>query len=198
MPRSTDLGLVSRLCLGCGLCCNGVVFADVCLVDGDDPVALRAAGLAIESHRGARPESQRDRSERTVAGTEPGLLPWRFRQPCSALAGDNACGLYPNHPARCRAFECALFRRVRRNADFFPSARRRIAATQGRVDRVESLLHLLGEPNQRRALFTRVQSVRRRFERQPPDRERAARYADLTVAVHELRLALSRDFTGVG
>lgn len=180
--------LLSGLCLRCGLCCNGVLFADVCLVRGDDPADLATAGLNLVPRRAGR---QRD----PVDEGEALLLPWRFHQPCVALDAGNACRLYANRPARCRGFECALYLRVKGGSTSVPDAERIVAATLRKVGRLDRLLRACGETNDQRPLFARVRSVRRRFERQPPDRLPAAQYADLTLAAHKLRLALCRDFT---
>ena len=49
---------INRLCLACGLCCNGVLFRDVELQDGDDLEALQKLGLTIRPSRTAsRPGS---------------------------------------------------------------------------------------------------------------------------------------------
>src|SRR5438132_2396309 len=46
--KSVTNGFVAEdLCLECGLCCNGVIFADVRLQPGDDPKRLKALGLAV-------------------------------------------------------------------------------------------------------------------------------------------------------
>src|SRR5947207_12643077 len=77
-----------ELCLACGLCCNGVLFADVRLEAADEAGKLRALGLAV-SKRG------------------------RFKQPCAALEGCH-CRVYADRPSHCRKFECLLFKRVQK------------------------------------------------------------------------------------
>ncbi|MBK9138483.1 MAG: YkgJ family cysteine cluster protein [Verrucomicrobia bacterium] len=189
MKGPADLTRLSRLCLSCGLCCNGVLFAEVCLVRGDDPAVLRAAGLPIEPRRPPRTTPDPAASEPPAQ-----LLPWRLRQPCAALAPNRTCVVYQGRPARCRTFECALFQQVQADAARFASVRRRITATQRLVSRVNRLLVRLGESDVRKALFARIRTTRRRFERQIVEPETAAVYADLTLAAHQLRLALDRDF----
>ncbi len=183
---------LSRLCLRCGLCCNGVLFPVVCLVRDDDPVALTTAGLNLVPSPSAR-GSQSSRL-RTPAAGDAVLLPWRFQQPCAALGADNACRLYAIRPARCRGFECAVFQRLKAGSISPASAERIIAATLRQVRRVDRILRRFGEVNDRRPLFARVQTVRRRLDRQVPDRRQAEEYADLTLAALELRVTLERDF----
>ena len=60
------------LCLACGLCCNGVLFKDVELREGDDAAKLKSLGLPLEQLKRKR----------------------RFPQPCAALCADNRCRIY--------------------------------------------------------------------------------------------------------
>src|SRR6266581_3782971 len=82
-----------QLCLSCGLCCNGVIFADVKLQPSDDASRLRALGLRIST-----PHSK----FRTPT----------FDQPCAALGGCR-CRIYAERPRYCREFECVLFKSVK-------------------------------------------------------------------------------------
>jgi hypothetical protein len=65
------------------------MFTHVELDDDDDESAVREAGLPV-----TRP---------------PGTAP-RFAQPCAAFT--SCCGIYDQRPARCRAFRCAVLRRL--------------------------------------------------------------------------------------
>src|SRR6266481_7889876 len=82
-----------NLCLSCGLCCNGVIFADVKLRRGDDPAHFQALGLPITCSGGRKP---------SAAG---------FPQPCVALDGCRCC-IYDQRPRYCRKFECLLLKSV--------------------------------------------------------------------------------------
>jgi hypothetical protein len=62
--------LTDTLCTRCGLCCDGSLFADVELANGDEASALEVMGLEIE-------DADEDDS---------GLLV----QPCGALQGNDA------------------------------------------------------------------------------------------------------------
>lgn len=186
---------LSRLCLHCGLCCNGVLFADVCLVSGDNPTGLANAGLDLVPWRSTRSHNPPLPWPTLSATAEAVLLPWRFQQPCAVLGSDNACRLYSNRPARCRSFECALYLRVKGRSTSVAGAERIVAAALRKVGRLDRILRRLGETNDQRPLFARVRSTRHRFEHQLADRGQAAVYADLTLAAHALRLALGRDFT---
>src|SRR5437879_4693777 len=45
----------ANLCLECGLCCNGVIFADVRLQAGEDATALRNLGLSVSRNKFSQP-----------------------------------------------------------------------------------------------------------------------------------------------
>src|ERR1700761_4281735 len=77
----------NSLCLECGLCCNGVIFADVQLQPGDDAAKLRSLGLAFASNQ-------------------------KFKQPCTAFGGCR-CNIYSDRPQYCREFECLLLKSVK-------------------------------------------------------------------------------------
>src|ERR1035441_3049702 len=48
MNKNTSPDSVAQLCPKCGLCCNGVLFADVELRKGDDVQRLAELGLSLE------------------------------------------------------------------------------------------------------------------------------------------------------
>jgi hypothetical protein len=174
MPSAESLP--ETLCLACGLCCNGVLFKDVELQAGDNAVRLAAAGLPINPPRtGSRGKT-------------------KFPQPCTALCGDNRCKIYAERPARCRQFECLLFQSAARGEVELSAAMRTVRTAHRRATKVGDLLRQLGDENESLALSLRFQRTQRRLERNPPDEETAARYADLTLAVHDLNLLLREKF----
>src|SRR5262249_32014463 len=81
----------NQLCLTCGLCCNGVIFADVKIQPKDDADRLRTLGLPLTKPRDS-------------------AFP-KWRQPCAALDGCR-CRIYAERPHYCREFECALLKAV--------------------------------------------------------------------------------------
>ena len=78
----------SALCLGCGLCCNGVLFAGV-RAEPDELARLQNPGLIVER------EGEK----------------LRFRQPCPHHR-DGRCAVYSERFAKCRTFRCALLKRL--------------------------------------------------------------------------------------
>ena len=76
---------LSRLCLSCGLCCDGNLFTQVPL-RADEVVALRRRGLPLLA-RGDRPLA--------------------LEQRCAALAG-SSCTIYDERPEGCRRDRCMV------------------------------------------------------------------------------------------
>ena len=162
------------LCLQCGLCCNGVIFADVKLHADDDPRLLQSLGLEIQ-----RPNS--------------GARKPRFKQPCTALEGCR-CRIYSERPHQCRHFECLLLKSVMAGRASFAEALGIIRSARERVDLVERLLADLGESDKQTALAARFRRTAKRLEKAGFDETTAEQYGRLTLAVHELNLLLSQSF----
>ena len=123
---------ITTLCPRCGLCCNGVLFADVELRKTDRTTALAKRGLTV---------FQRGR-HRVLA------------QPCACFDGQH-CEIYRDRPAHCQAFECGLLQRVSAGEITAAAALKTIAQAKRKVARVESLLQKLGEEDASPALTER-------------------------------------------
>jgi uncharacterized protein len=169
--RSTG-PVAEQLCVACGLCCNGVLFKDVELQQGDAADRLKALGLPLERLR----------------------CKARFAQPCLALGDDCRCRIYADRPRRCREFECALFKEVQAGRVESAAALRTIRAALQRADKVQRLLQKLGDTDVQVALSLRFKRMHRRLEASPPDEDTAAMFADLSLALHDLNRLLQRDF----
>lgn len=159
----------TRLCLECGLCCNGVLFSDVELQPGDDVRRLRALSLPVEMKRGARG-------------------PRRFPQPCAALCADNCCRIYAERPSRCREFECGVLKEVVADRLEPAAALRLIRQARERAGRVRELLRQLGDAEEHLPLSTRFRRARRRLEGGAVDEAEAELFGELTLAVHRLNV----------
>lgn len=77
-----------NICIGCGLCCDGSIHAQVKLKDGDDPADLASRGFRLFR-------------------MDSGMA---FSQPCHA-AGNGCCTVYEHRPSICRRYRCKLRRR---------------------------------------------------------------------------------------
>ncbi len=174
------------LCLACGMCCNGIIFADVQLQPGDKASELKHLGLRIISSR-AKP----NRETVTVGNVPAGKL--KFCQPCTAFDGSK-CKIYENRPAYCRGFECLLLNRFREGRTTGPAAMRQIRKAKAQAEQVWGLLRELGDTDEHLPAAARFRRTSERLEAIGMERDSARTYGELTVAVHELNVLLSTVF----
>src|SRR5215468_7778756 len=81
------------LCFECGLCCNGVIFADVEL----QPAEAQSLKAKVQSLKSS------EKNGRTSVTKLP--------QPCAAFDGCR-CRVYADRPRYCAEFECLLLKHV--------------------------------------------------------------------------------------
>jgi uncharacterized protein len=165
----------NSLCLECGLCCNGVIFADVQLQPGDDAGKLRSLGLALVANQKSKVEIQ------------------KFKQPCAAFGGCR-CNIYSERPKYCREFECLLLKSVKAGRTDSAAALRIIRTALRRVEKVKHLLQELGDEDDTVALNKRFRRMKRRLESGPLDAKAAEKFGKLTLAVHHLNMLLAEKF----
>ena len=170
-PVNPDVSIAEKLCLSCGMCCNGVIFADVQLQSDDQSDKLTPVGITLR------------RKGKVQC----------FTQPCVALDGCR-CQVYADRPKYCREFECALLKSVLAGKTDFPAASRVVRAAQKRADKVRKLLRELGDNNETLSLSKRFQRVKKQMESTGFDEETAGTFGDLSIAVHELNMLLSEAF----
>jgi len=163
------------LCLECGLCCNGVIFARGQLQPGEDIPRMRALGLRV-ALRGRAPAAGR-----------------KFLQPCSAFDGAR-CAIYCERPRYCREFECLLLKQVRAGRLETRAALRVIRTARQRAERVRVLLRELGDADERTAPSVRFRRVKRRLEAGVSDERTADLFGQLSLAVHDMNVLLSEAF----
>ena len=130
MPGPVDL-----LCLQCGLCCNGVLFADVRKERGDPSSLFK------------------DHGPRVVQPCP------------AFNAGDCKCSVYATRPARCRKFECKQLIAVQRGEKSTDKALKKIRETRALVATVEGLLTALGFNRTDLPLAKRFQRCQKAAER---------------------------------
>lgn len=170
--RVSDGGAVEpgeELCRACGLCCDGTLFDVVKLEPGDNAGRLKAFGLPITVSRG----------QAAVA---------RFPQPCAALCADRTCRLYADRPGQCRAFECRVFKDAHAGRISFTAALRLVRQARRRADKVRRLLRELGDTEEHLGLGERFHRTSERLESGEADPAAKAKYADLSLAMHQLKL----------
>jgi Fe-S-cluster containining protein len=132
MNTNEPTDAVSQLCPKCGLCCNGVLFADVELRKGDD--AKRLAGLGLSLEKKGRHQA--------------------FIQPCAGFDG-RRCRIYTDRPKRCRTFECGLLKRVQAGELGAGAALKTIVQAKRQAEKVCKLLRCAGSDDERLALSQR-------------------------------------------
>jgi hypothetical protein len=164
-----------KLCLACGLCCDGTLFDNVRLGAGDDAKGLKARGLPVAVTRG-----------RTAITY--------FRQPCAALCADRTCRVYADRPGQCRAFECGVFKDAEAGRLAFASALRQVKSARRKADRIRELLRELGDTDEERSLGDRFRRTQRRMEAGGVAAEAGATFAELGVAVHQFNLLAHEKF----
>ena len=164
-----------QLCRACGLCCDGTLFDLVKLEPGDDAGKLKALGLPVSLSRGKQPIA-------------------RFPQPCSALCEDRSCRLYRERPWQCRTFECQLFKDAKAGRITFAAALPLVKQARRRADRVRRLLRELGDTDEHRALGERFHRTSERMESGNADEGAKTKFADLSLAMHRLKLLSQNRF----
>ena len=134
MNKDSPADFVSQLCPKCGLCCNGVLFADVELRKGDD--AQRLAKLGLSLVKKGRQQA--------------------FAQPCACFDG-TLCRIYTGRPKRCRTFECGLLKRVQAGELDADAALKTITQAKRQVEKVSKVLRGTGSDDERLALSQRYE-----------------------------------------
>jgi uncharacterized protein len=162
---------VAQLCPKCGLCCNGVLFADVRLQPGDSARRLIELGLSLKKKAG-RPA---------------------FPQPCACFDG-TLCRIYAERPAYCRAFECGLLKRIQNGEMNADAALRKISGAKRLADKVRQWLRRLGDEDEQSPLTRRYARVMREPVDLSGSPDAVAGRGQLMRAVNDLMLALQDDF----
>jgi Fe-S-cluster containining protein len=171
MNTNEPTDAVSQLCPKCGLCCNGVLFADVELQKGDDIRRLAELGLSLVK-KGRKPA---------------------FAQPCACFDG-KLCRIYTERPVRCRTFECGLLKRVQADEMGVDAALKTIAEAQRLAEKVRGQLRRLGQSDEQLALNRRyAQVMREPIDLSGPE-DAAELRGELMLAVNDLMQTLQRDF----
>jgi uncharacterized protein len=158
-----------QLCRACGLCCDGTLFDLVKLEAGDDAPKMKVLGLPVKVSRGKVPVA-------------------RFPQPCAALCADRTCRLYADRPWQCRVFECGVFKEAKAGRITWASALREVKQARQRAEKARRLLRELGDTDEHRALGERFHRTSERLEAGGADDAAKAKFADLSLVVHRLKL----------
>ena len=172
-PTKSEDAAVAALCPACGLCCNGVLFADVELQRSENTARLRALGVPLFA-RGVKQ---------------------CFRQPCACFDG-RLCRVYDDRPERCRSFDCRLVQRLRAGELTEAAALKRIAAARRAADTVRERVRQLGEQDETMPLSRRCSRIMAQPLDFGGDETMLECRSALMLAVDRLAKMLERDFLG--
>jgi hypothetical protein len=157
----------TRLCAGCGMCCNGTLFHLVRIQPGDNPRALESLGLKIKGRKSHQPH---------------------FKQPCPAHR-DSQCTIYGDRPARCRLFECRQLKQVDLGEITEAQAQARIDEALRQVTGIRELLGAAGDNDGHKPLAQRYDNLMA-----DPASADQATLDQLTAAMQELKILLDSEF----
>ena len=162
---------IDQLCPNCGLCCNGVLFADVELRKGDDVQRLAELGLPL-----VKKGCQR-----------------AFAQPCVFFDG-KLCRIYNERPKRCRTFECGLLKRVQAGKLGTDEGLKTITQGKRQVEKVCKLLRRTGSEGGELALSLRYERAMSGPVDLSAGKASAALPGKLMTTYRDLMQTLQRDF----
>jgi len=183
MAGATPANEEQRLCLECGLCCDGTLF---------ERVDVRPAEL-VRSDRNARDNA-------AVATAQPETWP----QPCehhrlssavtarSQQAAGWCCAIYADRPATCAHFRCQLLASLEAGERTYEECRRLVGEVRERQAR---LRRTLGLPD--RSALWRATELKLAEMGALDDREGRRAHADALMGATELRVLCTRAFGAV-
>lgn len=157
------------------MCCDGTLFDGVQLERGDSAKHLKAIGLSVVTYRG----------HKTIS---------RFSQPCAALCQDRVCQVYADRPRQCRTFECKLYKELQAGLIELEPALKVVGKTRRQADKIRRLLRRLGDREEDMAIGERFHHTDSRLERDPSNPDALATFADLSLAMHRLKLLAHERF----
>lgn len=95
---------------------------------------------------------------------------------------------------QCSSFECVQLKDLRKGATTRARALNQIAAATQRLEKVQSLLRLLGDTDEELAVSNRFHRASRRLHLVGMDTPTSRIYGELTLAFHDLNFILSDSF----
>ena len=162
---------MTSICVGCGMCCDGAMYKNVEVGEGDQRELLATAGLVLAIKDDAT----------------------RFTQPCPAFVG-GCCSIYEARPDVCRNYRCLLLRRHEAGEASYDDAAALIAKTTAQRDRVRSGLAAYLDTRERLSLDGMYRLMLAKLDAQPDPAAARRERADLLLEVVALRVILAREF----
>ncbi len=160
----------SRLCAGCGMCCDGSIFHTVRLQPADSAKALAALGLKLKR------KNKRD----------------LILQPCPAHRNCH-CSIYSERPERCRLFACRQLQAVAAGATTETAAAAKIREALAQIATIHDCIRRAGEKKPKGPLTVRAAKILA----EPLDATDGAAtelHSDLSRALADFEALVERDF----
>lgn len=161
----------SRLCVTCGMCCDGTLFHIVRMQPSDSVSALNVLGLKLKKKKGQS----------------------CIEQPCQMLK-QQRCSIYADRPERCRLFECQLLKRLAAGHIGETEAAITISEARRQVTEVLDLIEKGGHHNRRQPLTVRYERVIAQPVSEEWDPAEVERHEELKTRMHTLQSLLTAAF----
>lgn len=165
------MSVSEKLCLSCGLCCDGALFKKVSLGATDQLDTLRAVGIEVFEEEKGR---------------------W-LRQPCAAYK-NGKCNIYDKRPKHCLQFQCKLLKRVIDDETIWKEALQLVQTTLRHKVRVESKLDSAMRNAGRNDLSGKYEQLLDSIESKADPSAFRKRYADVLLDYVSLTLQIDRHF----
>lgn len=124
----------NALCQGCGLCCDGSLFADVLLARNELPPIQAVINYECQDHGSY------------------------LQQPCQAF-DNHLCKVYEDRPRGCRQFECQLLHDTKADRLAISDAQATIIDVRSQIRHIETLLTQLGNTDKHLPLSFRYEEA---------------------------------------
>lgn len=198
-----------QLCLSCGMCCNGAIFADVALQPDESVQRYQGLGLEFADNLSGGTKSAKavygaSRDKRTQLNAEH--VPTRksgcgsqhptdkFLQPCRAFEFPR-CAIYSERPEHCRKFECLLLLKMKRGKIKLEQALELAQNARIMHERVLALLRQLRNSDEGTPVGQRYANTAEVLPRAGAVSPKTVElFSELTLAYQDLVLAISQHF----
>lgn len=169
-PEEFNLA-ASRLCVTCGMCCDGTLFHIVRMQPSDSVSALNVLGLKLKKKKGQN----------------------CIEQPCPMLK-QQQCSIYVGRPERCRLFECELLKRLANESITEANAAITISEARRQVTEILDLIEKCGHHNKRQPLTIRYDRVMAQPVSEDWDPSDVKKREELKVRMRVLQSLLAEAF----
>lgn len=163
------------LCLACGMCCDGSLFDNVRLAQGESVKTFKGMGLPVKLSRAKEPVAF-------------------VRQPCPALCENLECQVYKERPLQCRSFECQVYKDLIADDLSLEAALRVVKQGRRKAERIRKLLRKMGECDEGLSIGKRFKRIQRRLESGRMDEDDGEAFAELGLAMHQFDLFAHKRF----